>query len=166
MNKLIFRKKLLLCILGRSFRDGKVITLLQLAQKWNLPTKFWQNVLFYQHSPTLYDIMQKEIENLEFVQGVNFQYMDSFKNNGTKNLLIFHDSCEEICNSKAIVDIATAGKHRGLSTFYIKNNLFHQTKLGRDLQLHNTRSVLFKSPRDVMWCKSVRLVHNRDSDQS
>ena len=93
--------------------------------------------------------MQKEIENLEFVQGVNFEFIDSLKNNGTKHFLIFDDSCE-ICNSKAFVDIATAGRHRGLSTIYIKHNLFHQSKLGRDVELQNTHIVLFKSPRDVM----------------
>ena len=52
--------------------------------------------------------MQKENKNLEFVQGVNFEFIDSLKNNGTKYLLIFDDSCKEICNSKAIVDIAPA----------------------------------------------------------
>ena len=36
--------------------------------------------------------MQNEIENLEFVQGVNFEFINSLKNNGTKNLLIFDDS--------------------------------------------------------------------------
>ena len=94
--------------------------------------------------------MQKEIENLEFVQGVNFEFIDSLKNNGTKYLLIFDDSCEEICNSKAFVDNATAGRHRGLSTTYNKHNLFHQSKLGRDVELQNTHIVLFKSPRDVI----------------
>ena len=94
--------------------------------------------------------MQKEIENLEFVQGVNFDFIDSLKSNGTIYLLIFDDSCEEICNSKAFVDIATAGRHRGLSTIYIKHNLFHQNILGRNVELQNTHIVLFKSPRDVM----------------
>ena len=94
--------------------------------------------------------MQKEIEDLEFLRGVSFEFIDSLKNNGTKYLLIFDDSCEEICNSKAFVDIATAGRHRGLSTIYIKHNLFHQSKLGRDVELQNTHIVLFKSTRDVM----------------
>ena len=93
--------------------------------------------------------MQEEIENLEFVQGVNFEFIDSPKNNGTKYLLKFDDSCEKICNSKAFVDIATAGRHRGLSTIYIKHNFLHQSKLGTDIELQNTH-ILFKSPRDVM----------------
>ena len=45
--------------------------------------------------------MQKEIESLEFVRVVNFEFIDSLKNNGTKYLLIFDDSCEDICNPKA-----------------------------------------------------------------
>ena len=94
--------------------------------------------------------MQKEIENLEFVRGVNFEFFDSLKNNGTKYLLFFDVSCEEICNSKAFDDIATDGRHRGLSTIYIKHNLFHQNKLGRDVELQNNHIVLYKSPRDVM----------------
>ena len=84
------------------------------------------------------------------MRGVNFEFIDSLKNNGTKYLWIFDDSCEEICNSKAFVDIAAAGRHRGLSIIYIKHNLFHQSKLGRDVELQNTHIVLFKSPRDVM----------------
>ena len=94
--------------------------------------------------------MQNEIENLELVCGVNFEFIVSLKNNGTKYLLIFDDSCGKISNSKALVDIATDGRHRGLSTIYIKHNLFHQSKLGRDVELQNTHIVLFKSPRDVM----------------
>ena len=84
------------------------------------------------------------------MQGVNVQIIDSLKNNGTNYFLIFDDSCEEICNSKAFVDIATAGKLWGLSTIYIKHNPFHQRKLGRDVELQKTCIVLFMSPRDVM----------------
>ena len=112
--------------------------------------KFDKIYFFYQHSEPLYNVMQKEIENLEFVQGVNFEFIESLKNNGTKYLLIFDDSREEICNSKAFVDIATAGRHRGLSTIYIKHKLFHQSKLGRDVELQNTHIVFFKSTLDVM----------------
>ena len=90
--------------------------------------KFDKIYFFYQHSQPHYNVMQKEIENFEFVQGVNFEFFDSLKNNGTKYLLKIDDSCEEICNSKAFVDIATARRHRGLSTTYIKHNLFHQSE--------------------------------------
>ena len=93
--------------------------------------------------------MQKEIDNLEFVQGVHFEFINSLKNNGTKYLLIFDNSCAKICNSKEFMDIATASRHRGFSTIYIKHNLFYQSKIGRDVELQNTHIVLFKSPREV-----------------
>ena len=109
----------------------------QLIYNWlkigTFQPKFDKNYFFYQNSQPLYNVMQKEFIDLEFVQRLNFQIIDSLKNNGTKYLLIFDDYCEESCNSKAFVDIATAGRHRGLSTIYIKHNLFHQSKLGRDV---------------------------------
>ena len=150
INKLISTKNRVFISLVGPSETGKS----QLIYNWlkigTFQPKFDKNYFFYQQSQPLYDVMQKEIENLEFVRGVNFEFIDSLKNNGTKYLLSFRDSCEEICNSKAFVDIATAGRHRGLITIYIKHNLFHQSKLGRDVELQNTHIVLFKSPRDVM----------------
>ena len=89
-------------------------------------------------------------KNLKFIQGVEFDLIENLPNNRIKYLLIFDDSCEEISNSKQFVKIDTAGRHRGLNTIYIKHNLFHQSKIGRDLELQNTHIVLFKSPRDVL----------------
>ena len=150
MNKLISTKNRVFISLVGPSENGKS----QLIYNWlkigTFQPKFNKIYFFHQHSQPLYDVMQKEIENLEFVQGVNFEFIDSMKNNGTKHLLIFDDSCEEICNSKAFVDIATARRHRGLSTIYIKHNLFQQSKPGRDAELQNTHIVRFKSSRDVM----------------
>ena len=103
---------------------------------------------FYQHPQPLYDAMQEEIDNLEFIQRVNYEYFNALKNNGTKYLLIFDDSCAEFCNFKEFVNIAIAGRHPGFTTIYIKHNLFHQSKLRRDVDLQNTRIVLFNSLRD------------------
>ena len=150
MNKLISTKnRVFISLVGPSETEKW-----QLIYNWlkngTFQPKFDKIYFIYQHSQPLYDVMQKEIENLGFVQGGNFEFIDSLKNNGTKYLLIFDDSCEENCKSKAFVDIATTGRHRGLSTIYIKHNLFHQSKLGRDVELQSTHIVLFKSPCDVM----------------
>ena len=150
MNKLISTKNRVFFSLVGLSETGKS----QLIYTWlkigTFQSKFDKIHFFHQPSQPLYDVMQKESENLEFVRGVNFKFIVSLKNNGTKYLLIFDNSCEEICNSKAFVDIAAAGRHRGLSTIYFKHNVFHQSKLGRDAELQNTDIVLFKSPRDVM----------------
>ena len=118
------------------------------------PHQDYEQVNFYKKS-SLYFIdwffrNWKIAADLQLVINWNIEFIDSLKNNGTKYLLIFDDSCEEICNSEAFVDIVTAGRHRGLSTIYIKHNLFHQSKLGRDVELENTHIVLFESPHDVM----------------
>ena len=89
-------------------------------------------------------------KNVKFIQGVDFELIENLPNNGTKYLLIIDDSCEEISSSKQFVKIATAGRHRELNTIYIKHNLFHQSKLGRDVELQNTHIMFFKSPRDVL----------------
>ena len=151
MNKLISTKNRVFISLVGPSETGKS----QLIYNWlkigTLQPKFDKIYFFYQHSQPVYDVMQKEIENLEFVRGVNFELIDSLKNNSTKYLYkVFDDSCEEICNAKAFFDIATVGRHRVLSTIYIKHNLFHQSKLGREVELQNTHIVLFKCLRDVV----------------
>ena len=150
MNKLISTKNRVFNSLVGPSETGKSQLIYNWLKVGTFQTKFDKIYFFYQHSQPLYDVMQKEIENLEFVQGIKFEFIDSLKNNGTKYLLIFDNSCEEICNSKAFVDNASAGRHRGLSTIYIKHNRFHQSKLGRNLELQNTHIIPFKSPRDVM----------------
>ena len=52
--------------------------------------------------------------------------------------------------SEAFVDIATDGGQHVLRTVFIKENLFHQSELGRDVELLNRRIVLVESPRHVM----------------
>ena len=89
-------------------------------------------------------------KNLNFIQGVGFDLIENLPNNETKYLLIIDDSCEEISNSKQFVKVATAGRHRRLNAIYIKHNLFHQSKLRRDVELQNAHIALFKSPRDVL----------------
>ena len=150
MNKLISTKNRLFISLVGPSQTGKSQLLYNWLKIGTFQPKFAKIYIFYQHSQPFYDFLLKEIENLEFVRGVNFEFIDSLKNNGTKYLLIFDYSCEEICNSKAFVDSGTAGRHRGLSTIYIKHNFFHQSTLGKDVELQNTHIVLFKSPRDEM----------------
>ena len=65
-------------------------------------------------------------------------------------MLTFDDSCEEAALSKQSVKFATARRHLGLNTIYIKHNFFRHSQLGRDVDLKNTQIVFVKSPRDVL----------------
>ena len=100
-------------------------------------------------------ILKCREKNLKFIQGVGFDFIANLPNYGTVYLLIFDDCCEKISNSKQFVKIVPAGRHRGVSTKYIKHNFFHQSKLGRDVELQNTHIVLFESPRDVLQIKTL-----------
>ena len=141
MNKLIFAKNSSFISLVGPYETGKSQLIYNWLKNGTFQPKFEKIYISNQHSQTLYNVLQKEIKNLEFFQGVNFEFIDSFKNIGTKYLLFSDVSCEEICKSKAIVDIAAAGRHGGLSTIYIKHQFFHQSKLGRDVELQNTHIV-------------------------
>ena len=149
MNKLISTKNGLFISLVGPSDSGKTYLIHEWLKVGTFQPKFDKICFFYHHPQPLYDVMQKEIDNLEFVQGVLCEFINSLRNNGTKYLLSFDDSCAEICTSKEFVDISTSSRHRGFSTIYNKHNLFHQIKLGRDVELQNTHIVLFKSPRDV-----------------
>ena len=65
---------------------------------------------FFINTPSHFRMLcKKTLKMSSFFWCVNFEFIDSLENNGTKNLIIFDKSCEEICILKAFVDIATAG---------------------------------------------------------
>ena len=84
MNKLISTENRVFISLVGPSETGKS----QLIYNWlkigTFQLKFDKIYFFYQHSQPLYVVIQKEIESLEFVRGVNSEYIDSLKNNGTK----------------------------------------------------------------------------------
>ena len=61
-----FYKEPSVYFIGWFIRNWKIAAYLQLAKNWNISTKLDKIYFFYQHSQPLYDVMQKEIENLEF----------------------------------------------------------------------------------------------------
>ena len=124
MNKLISTKNCIFYISVGPSDSGITYLIHQWLKVESFQPKFGKIFYFNQHPQPFYDLKQKEVDSLEFIQGVHFDYINSLKNNGTKYLLIFDDSCAEICNSKEFMDIATAGRHRRFSTMYIKHNLF------------------------------------------
>ena len=89
MKKVISTKNRVFISLVGPSETGKS----QLLDNWlkigTFQPTFDKIYFFYQHSQPLHDVIQKEIENIEFVLGVNFEFLDSIKNNGTKYLLFF-----------------------------------------------------------------------------
>ena len=150
MNKIISTKERVFISLVGPSGSGKSHLIHDCLVFGIFQPEFDKIYYFYQHFQSLYGLKSKNIKNIEFVLSVDFDLIQNLPNNGTNFLLIFDDSCEEISSSKEFVKIATAARHKGLSTVYIKHNLFHQSRLERVIQLQNTHIVLFKSPRDVL----------------
>ena len=86
-----FHKKMCLYIVRQSVRDGKLITYSYLAQKWEVRTKIWQILLFLL-TPATTLRCSAEIDNLDFVQGSNFEFIDSLKTTvqNTRSCLTIH----------------------------------------------------------------------------
>ena len=164
-NKLTSPKnRVFLSLVGPSER-GKS----QLIYKWLTNGAFQPKLdtiyFFLHHSHPLNDVMHKKKDWKPWVCSRCKLWIYRFvKKNGTKYFLFFDDSCQQICNWKVLVDIATARGHPGSNTIYINHNLLHQSTFAPDLELQNTHSVLFKRSRDVM--QSVHLLHNWETDHS
>ena len=162
-EKILFYKKALLYIIGGSAQDLKVTTYLDLVESWNLSKKTGQTSLsFSTLSATLRCYAKRNLGN-RVCSGWKFWFYRLIKKQRTKYLLIFDDSCGEICNSKVMVDIANAGRHGGLSTNILSTICFIQANL-RETLSSKTRTLL-PSNLPVTWCRSARLVHSWVPDQ-
>ena len=77
MNKFISTKNRVFVSLVGPSETGKKQFIYNWLKIGTFQPKFDTIYFFYQLSQPLYDVMQKEIENLEFVRGVDFEFIDS-----------------------------------------------------------------------------------------
>lgn len=149
MNKRIdTNERVFMSLVGPS-GCGKTQLIFEMLTKEVFVPQFDKIFYFYQYDQYVY---KQHLHNIEYINGVDFDMIKSLPR-GKKYLLVFDDSCEEICRSKEFQMIATAGRHKGLNVIYIKHNLFHKSPLGRDIELQLTHIILFKNPRDVQQVK-------------
>ena len=150
MNKIISKKNSVFVFLvgPRELRKSQIIY--YWLKNGTFQPNFDEFFLIYQHFQAFCDEMQKEIENFDFVEGVNLDFLIYLKTNRVKYLFFFDDSCQKICALGVLKKIAVAGKHRGLSTRYKKHSLFHNSEIGPGVELQNAHIVSFQSPRDVL----------------
>ena len=76
---------------------------------------------------------------------------DSYFNVNKRNLIMFDDQMIDASKDKRIVNLFTRSSHyRNLNVIYIVQNLFHQGKGGRSINLNSLYLVLFKNSRDKL----------------
>ena len=81
-----FTKNPVSITLVRPSEAGKSQLIYNWPKNWTFQPKIDNMYFFNQNSQALYDVRQKEIENLEVIQGVNFEFIELLKNNGTNYL--------------------------------------------------------------------------------
>ena len=72
MNNVISTKNRVFLSLVRPSESGKSQLIYNWLKSGTIQSMFDKIYFFNQHSQPLHDVMQKEIENLELVRGVNF----------------------------------------------------------------------------------------------
>ena len=99
--------------------------------------------LYYEMQPiyTQFD----QYSNVVFKKLTNMRFLQKTEN----CLLIFGNSCEEIFKDKEFVKLATAGRHKNNSVFYVKQYFYQRSEWSQTIDLNTTHIFLFKSPRDV-----------------
>ena len=88
MNNLCSTENRLFISLVGPSEMGKSQFIYHWLRNGSFQPKFDKIYFFCQLSPTIYDLMQKEIANLEFDQGVNIEFIDSLKKKRYKILVI------------------------------------------------------------------------------
>ena len=103
---------------------------------------FFNKNYFLSPIPATWRCHAEEKWKFKIVWCLNIEYIESLPKNGADYPIIFDDSCEEIPISNTFTDIATAGKHRGLSDIYMKHKLFQHCNLGWDVEHQTMHFVL------------------------
>ena len=127
---------------------------------------FYQVFVFYRFWQSVYDQMAAECsphfifhcisslitEGVERSSNGIDDWLNKFVENfepvtGQSTLLLFDDSCEEVLESKAFENLATAGRHKKLHVIFIKHNLYQKGKYSVTIDKNTTHIILTQSPR-------------------
>ena len=92
MNKIISTKERIFISLVGPSGSGKSHLIHEWLTIGTFQPEFDKIYYFYQHYQSLYGLMSKDVKNIEFIEGVDFEFIQNLPNNGTKYLLIFDDS--------------------------------------------------------------------------
>ena len=107
---------------------------------------------FYQLSQPLYDVMQKEIEKLEFDQGVNFEIVASLKTTVPSTCWSWMIFVKRFAIQKRLLILLLLEDMVDSALFTLTTTCFKKANLGKTLS--SRTGSLFSSSLPVMWCGS------------
>ena len=108
-------------------------------------------IYFYKHYQQ-HDTITKDCElehvDIEFVHGLEWNYLQKAEAQKKRILLVLDDLLDEAAGSKELLALVFAGRHRNVHLMVLRHNLFQQTKIPKTIDLNVTQLILFNSPRD------------------
>ena len=100
-----------------------------------------------------YGEYQKEFDELhgvDFVEGFP-EDLNQLTRGHEQTLLVLDDLMSECSKDQRVSDLFTRGSHhKGISAFYLTQNLFPPGKLSRTISLNSHYFIVFKNPRDSL----------------
>ena len=94
-------------------------------------------------------IMEREIPNLQFIQGFPEDIYSLFDKN--QGLLVLDDLMRESSTNDAMMNLITRGcHHSNISTIFLVQNMFSGNKHSRTISLNTHYIACFKKPRDSL----------------
>ena len=141
----VFRHPFTMLLAGRT-SFGKTTWMKNLLQQAetviNPPPR--KIIWFYKRWQPAYSELQGIIPYIDFVQGIEKQEPD-----GQPTLYIYNDLMKDATRNADICEMYTEGSHHcNLSVICLLQNLYHQGKENRTMNLNTQYIVLFKNPRD------------------
>ena len=130
---------------SRSGKTHWVIKLLIKKQRRIFPEPD-QIVYCYAHWQKTYSILQRENPAVRWHEGLPSTV---FMNNLTDTVVVVDDLMSAGMKDPALMSMFTEGSHhKNLSVIFLVQNLFHQGRQSRSINLNTQYLVLFKNPRD------------------
>ena len=101
------------------------------------------------HQP-LFESMEKEIENIEFHEGLPLENTLDEYADGKHLLIVLDDLMNSVLNSELAEKLFVQScHHKGFSVVYISQNLYQKGKFSRAIGLNCTYMCLFRNARDT-----------------
>ena len=144
-----------MCVVGPS-ECGKTRLVYNMLNSDTFYPTFSYIYYCYRHWQPVYEMFEKHIKNIQFVPVVDdFDVVDTAINSiesnrgdsDNKTLLIFDDVAEELLRNEKFSNLATSGRHKGISIIFIKHNLYQQGKHSVPIDKNTTHIILMKNPR-------------------
>lgn len=135
--------------------SGKTVLTMKILQQASLMYRIPPKKIIYAYGvyQNIFGELEKNIDNLTLHEGLPGK--DIIESIGSEDpdehsLLILDDLMEEICRSSEMCTLFTREvHHRRISVLMISQNLFHQSKYSRTINLNSSYIILMKTCRDL-----------------